>query len=277
MIAFAGNSLLTRAGVSGAELPPLAFGMIRTAAGAACLALLLTLRRGRWFSFHRARVAGAVSLALYMIGLSVAYLRLDTGLGAVVQFGVVQMSMFFYSATCGTRPKGRQILGALIAFSGLVLVLWPGPGAVTDPVSALWMALAGAAWAAYTVIGRGEDDPLAANGANFVLCLPIVALVWLLSGEPGVAEFSRQGVIYAVISGAITSGLGYALWYHVLPQLETTIAAVVQLAVPIIALIGGVILLGEAVGLMVAIAAGLVLGGIALAVTAQRSRGSSGS
>ena len=184
---------------------------------------------------------GAGSLAVYMIGFSLAYATLDAGLGALILFGVVQMSMFTYSALRGARPTLRQIAGAGIAFFGLAVVLWPTQAGFADPVGAALMVCAGIGWAAYTLVGRGAPDPLGATAANFMLALPL--LVVLLAGQ-GVFT-NAIGLGLAVVAGGLTSGLGYALWYALLPRLSASTAAVVQLSVPIIAILGGAVVLEE--------------------------------
>jgi drug/metabolite transporter (DMT)-like permease len=180
---------------------------------------------------------------------------------------VTQITMFSHAALTHEPPTARQLSGAVVAFAGLALVLWPGEGSVTDPKGAALMCLAGLGWAAYTIAGRGAADPLAATGANFILALPLVMLLLFFQGG---IETDARGALLAVVSGAVTSGLGYALWYVVLRQMRGTTAAVVQLAVPVIAIAAGAALLGEAVSGLVLWAAILVVGGIGWAVTAKR-------
>ncbi len=266
MCAFAANSLLTRAAVEGGHIGPGAFAILRVAAGATILGGIALWRGASLPLFRRVRLLGAVSLTAYMVGFSLAYLTLDAGLGALILFGVTQITMFGHAAVTGQAPTVRQMIGAGIAFGGLVLVLWPTAGSTTDPIGAALMCLAGLGWAAYTIAGRGAADPLATTGANFILCLPLLALLLFRSG----LEADVQGIILAVVCGAVTSGLGYALWYSVLTQMRGTTAAVVQLSVPVIAILAGAVLLGEVVPPIVMIAAALVVGGIGWSVTAKR-------
>lgn len=266
MCAFAANSLLTRAAVEGGHIGPGAFAVLRVAAGAMMLVGIALWRGASLPLFRRVRLLGAVSLTVYMVGFSLAYLTLDAGLGALILFGVTQVTMFGHAAVTGQTPTVRQMVGASIAFVGLVLVLWPSTGSTTDPIGAVFMCLAGVGWAAYTIAGRGSANPLATTGANFILCLPLLALLLFRSGF----EADVQGFILAVVCGAVTSGLGYALWYSVLTQMQGTTAAVVQLSVPVIAIFAGVVLLGEVVTPIVLIAAALVVGGIGWSVTAKR-------
>ena len=265
MIAFASNSLLTRMAIEPGHIDPVSFALIRVLAGALFLCGLVAVK-GKAFSwFDRARAIGAVSLAVYMIGFSVAYISLDAGLGALILFGVVQISMFAFSAWAGQRPGTRQVVGASIAFAGLVVALWPSQGAAGSAEGTLAMVIAGVGWAAYTLAGRSARDPLAATAANFGLCFPLL----LVATAPFIASADLHGIVLAVICGALTSGLGYALWYTVLPELQRNTAAVVQLSVPIIAILAGALLLGETLTVAVVVAALLVVSGIALAVTAR--------
>ncbi|MBB3993266.1 drug/metabolite transporter (DMT)-like permease [Sulfitobacter undariae] len=268
MCAFAANSLLTRAAVEGGHLSPAAFAIVRVASGALILAILVAVRGGTLPLLHKSRLTGAVSLTAYVAGFSLAYLTLDAGLGALILFGVTQITMFAHSALTGQTPTSRQLSGAVAAFGGLVLVLWPSGGNVTDPVGAALMVLAGIGWAAYSIAGRTATDPLAATGANFLLCLPLLIAVLLLGGIG--LDGDTWGITFAVISGGLMSGLGYALWYNVLRQMQGTTAAVVQLSVPIIAIAAGALMLGETVQPVVIVAAALVVGGIGWAVTAKR-------
>jgi drug/metabolite transporter (DMT)-like permease len=266
MCAFAANSVLTRAAVDGGHLNAGAFAIVRVAAGAVMLGGIAVWRKNAMPLWRRARIPGALSLTLYMVGFSLAYLTLDAGSGALILFGVTQIALFGHAAVTGQGPTLRQIGGAAVAFAGLVVVLWPGEQSATDPVGAALMVLAGIGWAAYTIAGRGAADPLAATGANFILCLP--GLIALLIG--GGMSGDAYGIFLAVICGAVTSGLGYALWYAVLRQMHGVTAAVVQLCVPVIAIGAGALLLGEAVTPALLLAAVFVLGGIGWAVTARR-------
>ncbi|SPH20132.1 putative cystine transporter YijE [Ascidiaceihabitans donghaensis] len=265
MIAFAANSVLNRLAVDGGYIDPSSFAVIRVLAGAVVLGMVLSARGGQLPLMKRGRIVGALSLSAYMIGFSLAYATLDAGLGALILFGVVQIVMFAWGAATGARPTVRQMAGAGIAFVGLLIALWPGPGGIADAGGAILMTIAGIGWAAYTLAGRGAPNPLGATAANFILALPILAL--LLVGQGLSANMTGVGL--AALAGGVTSGLGYTLWYAVLPRLPASTAAVVQLSVPIIAIIGGALLLGEAVTGVILIAAGFVVGGIALAVTTQ--------
>jgi drug/metabolite transporter (DMT)-like permease len=260
MLAFASNSLLNRAAVGGGEIGALAFALIRTAAGAATLGLLLALRRRARFAPPRVTAVGALSLATYMIGFSLAYLRLDAGIGALILFGGVQLTMFAGGLIGGERPALRRWIGSAVALGGLAWMFWPAHGVAVEPWAALAMGCAALGWGVYSLNGRRTADPLAATAANFVLAVPLCALALLLAGE-GIGS-TPTGLVLALVSGAITSGLGYALWYTLLPRLTATAASLTQPSVPVIVLLGGALLLGEAVAPATMLAAALVLGGV---------------
>ena len=265
MIAFAANSILTRMAIQGGHIDPSGFAIIRVLSGAVVLGMVISLRGRGLPLLRRDRLPGAFSLALYLIGFSLAYLTLDAGLGALILFGVVQITMFAHGAVTGHSPGARQLAGGAVAFAGLVLALWPGAGTGVDPAGAVLMVLAGLGWAAYSIIGRRAVDPLASTGANFLLCVPILLIVLTGTG----LSFSVTGVALGLLCGGLTSGLGYALWYWVLARIEGATAAVVQLSVPLIALLAGAVLLGETVSLSLMAATVLVIGGIGLSVTAR--------
>ncbi|MEP1356314.1 MAG: DMT family transporter [Tateyamaria sp.] len=264
MIAFAANSVLNRLAVDSGAIDPSSFAMVRVTAGSIALCMILTVRGGSLPVFARGRLVGAASLAAYMIGFSLAYVSLDAGLGALILFGTVQVVMFGWSAFRGTAPTRRQLTGAGIAFVGLALALWPTDGAAGDVMGAALMVIAGIGWAVYTLAGKNSTDPLATTAANFVVAIPLLLVLLVGAG----LHAAPSGIALAIASGAVTSGLGYALWYTVLPQLRGQTAPVIQLSVPIIAIASGALLLGESVTVSVIAAAILVLGGIALTVTA---------
>ena len=265
MLAFAANSILTRMAIEGGHIDPSSFAAIRIVAGAVALTMILILRGGRLPLFERARIVGALSLAGYMIGFSLAYATLDAGLGALILFGVVQVTIFVYGALRGAVPSPRQLSGAGVAFIGLLIALWPSDGSSSSITGTALMVVAGLGWAAYTLVGRGATNPLAATAANFVLATPLLLVI--LIGQS--LNANVLGIGLAILCGAVTSGLGYSLWYSVLPKMTSTTAAIVQLSVPIIAIGAGAVFLGEAVGIVIIIAATLVVGGIALAVTTR--------
>tara|TARA_R110000787_G_scaffold182915_6_gene294912 strand:+ start:1853 stop:2707 length:855 start_codon:yes stop_codon:yes gene_type:complete len=265
MVAFAANSILTRMAIDGAYIDPSGFAIVRVLSGAIVLGMIISIRGGSLPLMRRNRLPGAMSLTAYMIGFSLAYLTLDAGLGALILFGVVQITMFAHGALWGAVPTRCQVTGAAIAFVGLLFALWPGPGGAADPIGAALMVFAGLGWATYTIIGRASSDPLGATSANFLLSLPLMLI--LLAGTG--LNFSATGIALGVVCGGLTSGLGYALWYSVLPKLDGATAAIVQLSVPIIAIFAGAVILGEGVDLLVILSASLVVGGIGWAVSAR--------
>lgn len=268
MVAFAANSVLNRLALAEGDIGPTDFAAIRLAAGAAALVALVLLRGGRVPFGAPGRAVGAGSLALYMLGFSFAYVTLDAGLGALVLFGGVQITMFAGAVLQGEAVPPRRWAGAAVAFVGLVLLLWPGSGSGADPLGVGLMAAAALGWGVYSLAGRGTKDPLAATAANFVVALPIALVALAIAGLGESA--SPKGIAAALVSGAITSGLGYALWYAVLPRLASAQAAVAQLTVPVIALVGGVLLLGEAPTAGMLAAGAIVLAGVALAILPRR-------
>jgi drug/metabolite transporter (DMT)-like permease len=266
MVAFAANSLLNRAGVHGAGFDALWFGVVRLWSGALVLAVLVLMLRGGLRLGGRGRLVAVSGLVLYIFGFSLAYVRLDAGLGALILFGTVQITMFAGSLALGERPPALRWLGAALAFGGLCWLLWPREALDVSLSQAMVMVVAGVGWGGYSLAGRSADDPLTATAANFLLAAPVGLVLTLALPAIGEVDITWGGLALAVISGGLTSGLGYALWYHVLSQLPGTSAAVAQLTVPVIAIAGGALFLGEALGLQLVLAAVVVLGGVALSV-----------
>ncbi len=264
MTAFAANSVLNRVAIDSGAIDPASFAVVRVLTGAVVLVVFVRARGGVLPLWQARRAIGAGSLVLYMIGFSGAYMTLDAGLGALILFGVVQITMFTFSAIRGTAPMLRQIVGATIAMGGLAWVLWPSGQSLADPVGAALMVAAGAGWAIYSLAGRSEPDALSGTAANFCLALPLVLVSPLLL--PGSTVITMPGLALAAMSGGVTSGLGYALWYSVVPRFTPSTAATVQLVAPVIALVGGVVLLEEPASLRLALATLLVLGGIGLSI-----------
>jgi len=269
MAAFASNSILCRAALRGDAIDPATFTALRIGAGAAIL-VPLAFRNLRWRA-QRAAWFSAASLFLYAIAFSLAYLALTAGTGALILFGCVQATLLASALRSGERPRATEWLGLAVAIGGLVWLTLPGLEAPPVGGAAL-MAVAGIAWGRYTLAGRGSQNPLADTARNFLFAVPLAALACLLVplvGPP--RHVSRDGVVLALVSGAVSSGLGYALWYTALRGLTATRAATVQLSVPVIAAAAGVVWLGERVSVRLVVAAALILGGIGLAV-ATRSR-----
>ncbi|WP_226782921.1 DMT family transporter [Oceaniglobus trochenteri] len=263
LLCFAGNSVLNRAAVGAGRIDPLMFSLLRVASGAVALGLLVALR-DRTLRL-RGRLAGALALTLYMIGFSLAYLSLDSGVGALILFGGVQIVMFSGAALSREPLPLTRWIGAAIALGGLLVLLWPRGGTAPSMAHGALMAMAALGWGAYSLIGRRTGDPLGTTAASFILSAPLVAAALLLT-IPATAPATPDGIALAVLSGVVTSGLGYALWYAVLPRLTSAGAALLQLLVPVLATLGGVLLLGEPLTGRLALAGVLVLGGIALGV-----------
>lgn len=260
MCAFATNSLLARAGIFAFGMEPLLFAGVRLASGAMMLGLLVSLRGG-WGRVDRARVITASTLLLYVVPFSIAYLTLPSGVGALILFGVVQITMFGGSYLAGTQPSLRQWAGMAVAMAGLGWLLWPTESMTLNAVGVVFMVVSGFGWGVFSMRGRGSKDPLGDMALSFVICGP-VALVLILVCE----GWSLGGAACAVVSGAISSGLGYALWYRILPQVAATTSAVAQLSVPVITIVAGAVLLNETITMSVVVASTVVLGGIALSV-----------
>lgn len=269
MVAFAGNSVLNRMAVGPGLVDPVTFAVVRLLAGAATLAVLVGVRallRGAavWAGWH-GRLFGVLGLLTYLLGFSLAYAGLDAGIGALILFGTVQITMFAGALVAREVVPGRRWLGAGLAFAGLVLLLAAG-GALVPVWEAGLMGLAGFGWGLYSLAGRRAGDALGATAWNFVLAVPVMGVAFLfLPVSPDAGAPAPLGIWLAVVSGAVTSGLGYALWYHLVPKLGAARAAVAQLTVPVLAAASGAALLGEGVGLRFVLAAGLVLGGVAVA------------
>ncbi len=266
MVAFAANSVLTRLALAEHAIAPGAFMGLRLAAGAATLAWLVALRQGGFRMLGQAGgLRPALALLVYMAGFSYAYLSLPTGTGALILFGGVQLTMFGAALIGGERPPIRRWIGMALGLAGLGVLL--GPGATAPPaIAAALMVAAAIGWGIYSLYGRRVADPLAATAANFLVAAPAgVALGLFLPGA--VIPTSHAGMALAIVSGAVASGLGYALWYSVLPGLGATRAAVAQLSVPVIAAVGGALVVAEPLTLRLAIAATLVLGGLFLAMS----------
>lgn len=265
LLAFAGNSILCRLALRATTIDPATFTSVRLLSGALVLWVLVsTFRRdvrgqGNWGS--------ALALLAYAAALSYAYIDLPTGLGALLLFAAVQVTMIGHALTHGERLQVVQWLGFGLAIAGLVGLLLPG---LTAPplIGSTLMLASGIAWGVYSLRGKGAGDPTRVTAGNFMRAVPIALLLSLLT--LGQMQWDATGVLYAVISGGITSGLGYSLWYMVLPHLRSTTAASLQLSVPVIASLGGVLFVGEALTLRLVLAAIAILGGIALVIRGRR-------
>lgn len=261
LVAFAANSVLNRAALVGQGSDPVAFMSLRLISGAVMLLLILLIQRRDLATLRAASWQSAAALLTYAVAFSFAYLTLDAGLGALILFGGVQITMFAGALLAGERPGLWRWVGSGLGLAGLSVLFLPG-AASPPPGSVALMLIAAVGWGIYSLRGQGTDQPLAATAGNFLLTVPIVAVLWIGTG----LGLTWAGAGLAIASGAIASGIGYAIWYSVLPTLGATLAAIAQLTVPLIALGGGMVFLGEIPGTAFYLASALVLGGVALAV-----------
>ena len=274
MLAFGLNSVLNRMALEGGHIGPAVFAAIRLGSGALALAAMIYIRDRR---FPSSTWIGPASLLLYILGFSFAYMTLPAGIGALILFGGVQITMFS-GALISREPAGlNRWIGAGVAFAGLVWLMWPSELVRIDPVGAILMSLAALGWGVYSLNGRGVSNPLGATAMNFVIAAPFSVLALLI--WPDTISVTPNGVALAVISGVITSGLGYAIWYAVVPDLGAMRSSVAQLTAPIVAVVGGMILLSEPLTVRFVLSALLILGGVVISVmpARQRTMGSSGS
>ncbi|MCR9078344.1 MAG: DMT family transporter [Hyphomonadaceae bacterium] len=262
MIAFAANSVLGRLGLIGTEIGAGSFALVRLASGAAILVLICSMQgkraAGSW--------AGGVALLAYAGFFSYAYIALSAGMGAIILFAMVQITMLGWGLLRGERLSVVQWAGFSMAVAALIWLV--SPSLEAPPLwAAASMALAGIGWGAYSLLGRGSTDPTAATTGNFLraslLALPILATALWRMPEP---IPPTDGLLIAVVSGAITSGLGYVIWYQVVKQISASRAGIAQLTVPAIAAIGGVLFLSEPITLRFALSTAAILGGVGLAV-----------
>ncbi|KAA0596806.1 DMT family transporter [Azospirillum lipoferum] len=278
MLAFAANSILCRLALTQTAIDPAGFTLVRIAAGAASLWLIARATghakagpgagAGSW--------RGAAALLAYAAAFSFAYLTMTAGTGALLLFGAVQATMILVGLSRGERLVPLQWGGLALALGGLALLLAPGLSA-PDPLGALLMAAAGAAWGVYSLLGRASRDPIATTAGNFLRATPMAAVLALLAAWAGPVfggglRWDQGGLVYAVLSGALASGVGYSIWYAALPALTAARAASVQLSVPVITGLAAVLALGERITPILAISSLAVLGGIALVIVGKTRR-----
>jgi drug/metabolite transporter (DMT)-like permease len=267
LVAFAFNSILCRLALGAEAIDAASFTTVRLVSGALTLWIIFSffgkresvLKQGNWFS--------AFFLFAYAICFSLAYISLTTATGALILFGSVQLTMITAALAKGERPNALEWLGLIFAFGGLIYLVFPGLAAPPILSSAL-MIFAGIAWGFYTLRGRGSTNPLADTTGNFLRSVPMIVLVSL----PFINQIhlSQQGILFAVLSGAVASGIGYSVWYAALKYHTATRAAILQLSVPALAASGGAIILSESVSLRLMLASALILGGIGLAILGKK-------
>lgn len=269
LIAFAANSVLGRLALAENAIDASSFTMIRLFAGAVMLLFLLKISQpntkfnvqGSWY--------GAGALFLYAITFSWAYVSLQTGTGALILFGSVQLTIILASLATGTKLNWAEWGGVLLAFAGFVYLVLPGVNA-PSPSGFILMSIAGIGWGFYTLIGRTSTAPLADTAFNFARTIPLLCLTALAVWFTQIGQLSVQGILLATASGAITSGIGYAIWYRALRGLTAVQSGVVQLLVPVIAAFGGILFVGEVLSMRLIIASAMILGGIFLVVMVRR-------
>ncbi|BFM07926.1 DMT family transporter [Halioxenophilus aromaticivorans] len=270
LIAFAGNSILCRLALGGEAIDAGTFTIVRLISGIAVLLLIHRLlttdnqpkSSGSWKS--------AVMLFVYALGFSYAYVQMDTGTGALILFAAVQLTMITVSLLQGNRLTRLEALGAIIAFIGFVYLMLPGVTA--PPMGSFFMMLAaGIAWGLYTLAGKGSTNPIQDTTFNFVRTLPLVLVLLLVTFS--YSQLSTKGFILAVVSGGLASGVGYAVWYVALTGLSAIQAAVLQLLVPLLAALGGVLFADEIITSRLAVATGLILGGIGVVIGGRAKHG----
>ena len=260
MLAFAANSILNRMALAESEAGAASFAALRLLSGALMLVAIVQMRgQAHW---RLTNVAGPLSLLAYVMGFSFAYLSLDAGLGALILFGGVQITMFAGALLRGESVPTMRWIGAGFAFAGLSFLMWPSGTAPVPLLGAGLMLGAALGWGIYSLLGAGAADPLGATARNFLWATPLGLLPAFFMWD----GMSPIGAFLAVLSGAVTSGLGYALWYRVLPELPASVAAVAQLTVPVIALAGGIVFIGEEMTWRFLVAALMVLGGVVLSL-----------
>ncbi|WP_166170146.1 DMT family transporter [Acinetobacter sp. SA01] len=259
MLAFAANSVLCRLVLAGQQIDPMSFSLIRVCSGAVVLLVLYL------FSAQKAKIEWSVKngffLALYIVAFSLAYLHIDAGVGALLLFGTVQLSMVGYGLCHGEKINLRRGAGLCIAIIGIFILLLPGADA-PNLVYAAIMVLSGIGWAMYSIAGKNMQNPLVSTLANFVMAIPFVLLAYAAFYAHSFTQ--PQGVLLAVLSGGLASSGAYVLWYVIVKQIDRVTASSVQLSVPCLAIMGGALFIGETLSWRMIMSAVIVLAGIAL-------------
>ena len=267
LVAFAANSIICRMALGNTAIDPASFTTIRLASGAMVLWVVVRLSPGGKSGGHPGSWWSGVMLFLYAVAFSFAYVSLNAGVGALILFGSVQATMITAGLMKGERPPVLAWCGLIIALSGLVYLVFPGLAAPSFSGAAL-MALAGFAWGVYSLRGLGSTNPVAVTQGNFLRSVPMTAAVSMIMLSS--FSLSMEGVLLAALSGGLTSGLGYVVWYAALRHHSATRASMLQLLVPIIAAVGGVLLLSETVTLRLVLSGILIIGGVGLTLKAKQ-------
>ena len=262
------NSVLCRLALGASAIDAASFSTVRLLSGAIALLLITVLFKGKIPSLRRGNWTSASLLFLYAVAFSFAYIGLSAGTGALILFGSVQATMLIAALLAGERPHLLEWMGLLVALVGLIYLVFPGLAA-PQPLRSALMAIAGISWGLYSLRGRrSRGDPLADTTNNFVCAVPLVVIVNLVMLRG--AHTSAKGFFFAVLSGALASGVGYVVWYTALKGLTATRAATVQLLVPVLAAIGGVMLLAEDISVRLILSAMMILGGVGLALAGRQ-------
>ena len=275
VIAFAANSVIARAALGSGGIDPGTFTLLRLTAGAfalACIVLFAKMRHGRSLELPGSW-SSATLLLIYAAAFSYAYLVLGAATGALALFAVVQTVLFVVALRSGERPGIGGVIGLILAFAGLIALLGPGISR-PDPLGALLMSVAGVSWAGYTLRGRGSRRPVLITAGNFVRSVPLALVIWLfaLLIHRHSMHVGVKGAGLAILSGAITSGLGYAIWYTVLPSLTRAQSGIIQMLPAPLATLGGLVLLGEPVTAKILLASFLILSGVLIGVLRRPAR-----
>ena len=261
MIAFAANSVLCRLALADRLIDPISFSLIRVSSGAVVLLILwlLSTRRVKieW------NIKNSIFLTVYILAFSYAYIKIDAGVGALILFGTVQLSMIFYGIFHGEKLTLKRGLGVGITLVGIIILLLPG-ASTPSLFYSLIMGISGLAWAAYSISGKTMNNPLSSTLANFLLAVPIVLIASSLFQQDTV--MTNKGILLAIISGGLTSSGAYVLWYSIVKHIDRITASTVQLSVPCLAILGGSLFIGEPVGLRVIFSTVIVLLGIILVI-----------
>lgn len=267
MIAFAANSVICRFALVQNQIDPMSFSILRVLSGVLVLSVLLMV------SYRKSQIRTKLNwnlkhgfyLATYIVAFSLAYVKIDAGVGALLLFGTVQLTMVIYGLCHGEKINWKRAVGLLLAFAGITILLLPGANAPSLGYSMI-MVISGIAWAAYSISGKDSANPLNSTYSNFVLAVPFVIIAGFLFAQD--IYISWQGFILAIVSGGLASSSAYVLWYFILKQIDRIMASTVQLSVPCLAIIGGSLFIGENIGLRILLSSGAVLCGILLVIFA---------
>ena len=259
LIAFAANSVLCRLALGNNVIDATSFTIIRLLAGAIVLFCILIFSKEKTTTMSKGNLLSSVMLFLYAITFSFAYLSLDTGTGALILFGAVQITIIIHTILSGNKLRPLEWLGVIISFLGFIYLISPG---VSSPsiTGFILMTIAGISWGIYTIKGQTSKNPLMDTTYNFIKTLPFITILYIATMTK--SNYSTEGILLAIISGAVTSGIGYTIWYMAIRGLSSIQSAVLQLLVPVIAAFGGVIFISEIITVRLTISSILILGGV---------------